>query len=89
MRVPGMPVESNCVSLSFGSARGVHEFSKVADEFGAIFREGRPWEGEPDVICGSDSQIRDVLRAFTSRWGDRFAFRVHAAGEFKAFEVWE
>ena len=85
----GVSFESNCLALSFGSARGVHEFGKVAEEFGATFKEGRPWEGEPDYVCGSDEQIKGVLRAFTGRWGDRFAFRVHAAGEFKAFEVWE
>jgi len=78
-----------CVALSFGSSSGVSEFRKVVAEFGASFQEGRPWEGEPDVLCGSEDQIRGVLRAFRDRWGKRYAFRVHAPGDLKSFEVWD
>jgi len=78
----------SCVPLSFGSSRGVSEFEKVADEFGASFEEGRPWEGEPDVLCGSERQVRDVLKTFRDRWGDRYSFRVFASGDLKGYEVW-
>lgn len=86
--VRAVGVEASCVALTFGSSRGVREFEKVVSSHGAVFQEGRPWHGEPDLVCGTDEQILSVMRDFKSRWGDTYAFKVHAAGELKAFEVW-